>query len=310
MHNRDRLRFVVVRVLTLVPVLFVVGTVAFFLMRAVPGGPFDNDVILPVEVEANIRAKYALDQPLLHQYADYLSGLLRGDLGPSLKYPDRTVNEIVQAGFLVSLQLGLLTLMLALIFGIVAGTLSGLYHNRWPDYFVMTASVFGLSVPNIVLGPLLVLLFGLALGLLPVAGWGTWQDLILPSVTLCSLYVAFFSRLIRSGTIDAFGQDFVATARAKGVSPFGIVVKHVLPHSVLPAVTYFGPAAASILTGSMVVESIFHIPGLGQHFVNSALNRDYTLAMGTILFYAVLLVVVNTMVDIIYTFLDPRVRVS
>jgi oligopeptide transport system permease protein len=301
------LRYLAGRLLGVPPVLLVIVTGAFFVMRIAPGGPFDMERALPVEVRANIEAKYHLDEPLVGQYLRYLGDVARGDLGPSFRYPDRTVTELIGLGIPVSLTLGACALGVAVLFGGTAGVLAALRHNRLADYLTMTLALGGVSIPNFVLGPLLILVFALQLGWLPVAGWGTWRHLVLPSVTLGFFYTAYVARLSRAGMLEVVFQDFVRTARAKGLGEAVVVVRHALPSAVLPVVSYLGPAAAGALTGSVVVETIFAIPGIGRYFVTSALNRDYTMVLGTVIVYSGLLVVFNLIVDVLYAWLDPRV---
>jgi oligopeptide transport system permease protein len=301
------LRYLAGRLLGVPPVLLVIVTGAFFVMRIAPGGPFDMERALPVEVRANIEAKYHLDEPLVGQYLRYLGDVARGDLGPSFRYPDRTVTELIGLGIPVSLALGACALGVAVLFGGTAGVLAALRHNRLADYLTMTLALGGVSIPNFVLGPLLILGFALQLGWLPVAGWGTWRHLVLPSVTLGFFYTAYVARLSRAGMLEVVFQDFVRTARAKGLGEAVVVVRHALPSAVLPVVSYLGPAAAGALTGSVVVETIFAIPGIGRYFVTSALNRDYTMVLGTVIVYSGLLVVFNLIVDVLYAWLDPRV---
>ncbi|MEK7206096.1 MAG: ABC transporter permease, partial [candidate division NC10 bacterium] len=231
------------------------------------------------------------------------------DLGPSFRYPDRSVNELLGLGFPVSLTLGLCALAVALSLGGMAGVLAGLRRNSVFDYFTMSFALFGVSVPNFVLGPILMLLFALWLRWLPLAGWGTWRHLVLPSVTLGMFYAAYVARLTRAGMLEVIGQDFIRTARAKGLREAAVVFRHALPGAILPVVTYLGPASAAVLTGSVVVETIFSIPGVGRYFVSGALNRDYTLVLGTVVFYSVLLLLFNLVVDVLYAYLDPRVQV-
>jgi oligopeptide transport system permease protein len=291
------------------PVLFIIISLSFFMMRLAPGGPFDQERALPDQVRANIEARYHLEEPLWRQYLRYVGEVARGDLGPSFRYPDRSVNELLALGFPVSLTLGLCALGVALALGGTAGILSGLRRNAFVDYLTMTFALAGVSVPNFVLGPILMLVFALGLGWLPVAGWGTWRHLILPSVTLGTFYAAYVARLTRAGMLEVIGQDFIRTARAKGLREATVVLRHALPGAILPVVTYLGPASAAILTGSVVVETIFSIPGIGRYFVGGALNRDYTMVLGTVVFYSVLLLVFNLVVDVLYAYLDPRVQV-
>jgi oligopeptide transport system permease protein len=295
------------RLLGLPAVLLVIVTGSFFIMRIAPGGPFDMERALPAEVRANIEARYHLDEPLVRQYLRYLGDVARGDLGPSFRYPDRTVTELITLGFPVSLALGACALGLAVLLGGAAGILAGIRHNRLLDYLTMTVALGGVSVPNFVLGPLLILLFALWLGWLPVAGWGSWRHLVLPSVTLGVFYMAYVARLARAGMLEVIFQDFVRTARAKGLTEAAVVLRHALPSALMPVVSYLGPAAAGALTGSVVVETIFGIPGIGRYFVTNALNRDYTMVLGTVIFYSSLLVLFNLVVDLLYAWLDPRV---
>jgi oligopeptide transport system permease protein len=303
------LGFIVHRLAGFPPVIFVIVSVSFFLMRLAPGGPFDQERALPEQVRANIEARYHLDEPLGRQYLRYLGDVVRGDLGPSFRYPDRSVNELLALGFPVSLTLGLCALAFAVALGGVSGILAALGRNSLVDYLTMTLSLGGVSVPNFVLGPILMLVFALGLGWLPVAGWDSWRHLILPSVTLGAFYAAYVARLTRAGMLEVIGQDFIRTARAKGLRESVVVLRHALPGAVLPVLTYLGPASAAVLTGSVVVETIFSIPGIGRYFVSSALNRDYTMVLGTVVFYSVLLVGFNLLVDVLYAYLDPRVQV-
>lgn len=304
------LGYIVRRVAGFVPVLFVIVSLAFFMMRLAPGGPFDQERVLPEQVRANIEARYHLDEPLSRQYLRYLGDVLRGDLGPSFRYPDRSVNELLGLGFPVSLSLGLCGLAVAVLLGGTSGIVAGLRRNTCLDYLTMSFALGGVSVPNFVLGPVLMLVFALWLGWLPVAGWGTWRHLVLPSLTLGTFYAAYVARLTRAGMLEVIGQDFVRTARAKGLREAVVVLRHALPSAILPVVTYLGPASAAILTGSVVVETIFSIPGIGRYFVGSALNRDYTMVLGTVVFYSVLLLLLNLVVDVLYAYLDPRVQVQ
>lgn len=300
-------RYAVRRFLGLPLLLWAIVTGSFFVMRLAPGGPFDLERALPEAVRANIEARYHLDEPLWRQYLRYLGNVARGDLGPSFRYPDRTVGELLRLGFPVSATLGLAGLGVALGLGGMAGILAALRHNRLLDYLTMTLSLAGISVPNFVLGPLLLLAFAVGLGWLPVAGWGTWRHLVLPAITLGVFYAAYVARLARAGVLEVFFQDFVRTARAKGLGEAAVVMRHVLPSAVLPVVSYLGPAAAGALTGSVVVETIFGVPGVGRYFVTAALNRDYTLVLGTVIVYSGLLIAFNLLVDLLYAWLDPRV---
>jgi oligopeptide transport system permease protein len=302
--------FLLRRLLSTVPLIFVILFGSFLFMRLAPGGPFDAERSLPPQIEANLRAKYHLDEPLTSQFVRYLDGLLHGDMGPSFKYQARSVNEIIAQGLPVSLTLGAAALCFALAVGIPVGIFGALRHNQAPDYLLMTVALLGISVPNFVLGPLLIILFTFSLGWLPAGGWGTVGQLILPAFTLGAIRSAYIARLSRAGMLEVINQDFIRTARAKGLKERVVVGKHALRLAILPVLSYLGPAAAGILVGSVVVERIFNIPGLGTFFVNSALNRDYTLAMGTVLLYSAMLITLNLAVDILYAMIDPRVELS
>jgi oligopeptide transport system permease protein len=301
-------RFFVRRILGTIPLLFLILLLSFLFMRSAPGGPFDGERTLPPQIEANLRAKYHLDEPLAEQFVRYMGDLMHGDLGPSFKYPGRTVNEIVAQALPVSLTLGALALVISLAIGIPAGVIGALYQNQARDYLLMGASLLGICIPNFVLGPVLIIVFSFWLGWLPAGGWGTLSQLILPALTLGALRAAYIARLSRAGMLEVIRQDFIRTARAKGLRERTVVVKHALRVAILPVLSFLGPAAASILVGSVVVERIFNVPGLGSFFVNSALNRDYTMAMGTVLLYSGLLITLNFVVDLLYAVVDPRVE--
>lgn len=292
----------------MVPVLFILATLAFFFVRIAPGGPFDTDKAIPPEIFKNIQAKYHLDKPLYVQYGYYLADLVRGDLGPSFRYASRTVNEIIAETLPVSAQLGLGGMLFALLIGFSSGMVAASKPNSWRDYVPMGMSLLGVCLPSFAIGPLLVLLFALHLGWFNTSGWNEWKDMVLPSVTLGIMYAAYFSRLVRVGFLDVLHQDFIKTAKSKGLSGFKIFFRHAFKGGVLPATTFASIATAGILSGSLVVETIFNIPGLGRFFVQSALNRDYTLVIGTTLFFAVILSFMFLLADIIYVYLDPRVR--
>jgi len=310
------LRYILRRLVSSILVLFVVITASFFVMRAAPGGPFDGEKKLADEVMANINARYHLDEPIWKQYALQMERiLLHADFGPSMKYPDKSVNEILADGLPVSLILGIQAMFFALLLGLPAGLYAGLKQNRWQDYVAMTGAMAGVSVPSFVLGPILVYLFAMQLQWFDAANWngmehgllGHLQSSVLPSLTLGMYYAAYVARLSRGGMLEVVRQDYVRTARAKGLSERTIVTRHTLKGAIMPVVSYLGPAFAGMLTGSVVIERIFNIPGLGTHFVQSAFNRDYPLVLGTIVLYSALLVALNLVVDIFYTVLDPRV---
>jgi oligopeptide transport system permease protein len=300
--------YILRRLAVMVPVFFLVVAMVFFMIRFAPGGPFDSERQVPPEIMKNLEAKYNLDQPLIVQFGMYLRDLAHFDLGPSFKYANRTVNEIIAESFPVSVELGLLALMWALIIGVGAGMVAALKPNSALDYFPMSFSILGICLPTFVIGPLLVLCFGVWLEWLPVAGWNTWEDRILPSLTLGFAYAAYISRLTRGGFMEVRNQDFVRTARAKGLTEGQILLKHSLKGGLLPVVSYMGPALAGIISGALVTETIFNIPGLGKYFIQSAVNRDYTMVMGTALLYFALIFVANFLVDIAYALLDPRVK--
>ncbi len=301
-------KFILRRIAISIPVIFLVATTTFFIMRLAPGGPFMSERAIPPEILANLQAKYGLDQPLWVQYGRYLQNLAQFDLGPSYKYPERTVNEIIAEGFPVSLQLGLSALAFALFLGIPGGVLAAFKHGGIIDRLTMSVIVVGISVPTFVLGPLFVFVFALTLYWFPPALWGTWDQMVLPAVTLGLPYSVYIARLTRAEMLEVLSQDYIRTARAKGASEFRILWKHALNGALLPVVSFLGPAVADITTGSIVVEKIFAIPGLGRYFVESAFSRDYTMVLGTVVFYATLLIVANLVVDLMYRFLDPRIE--
>ncbi len=296
------------RVAEFVPVLLAIVTITFFLIRLAPGGPFDAERQPSPEVLKQLQAHYNLDQPLGRQYLDYLGGLLHGDFGPSFKKPNRSVREWILLRLPVSLELGCYGLLVALSLGLVAGIVASLRPNTALDHTPMAFAMVGICIPNFVLGPLLVLVFALWLGWLPVHGWRMPAEKILPSLTLGAAYAAYIARLTRGGMLEVLSQDFIRTARAKGLSEARVVLGQALRGGVQPVVAFLGPAVAGLLTGSFVVETIFQVPGLGREFVEAAFNRDYTMIMGTVLVYASLVLVLNLAADIGHAWLDPRIR--
>ncbi|MEM8552745.1 MAG: ABC transporter permease subunit [Pseudomonadota bacterium] len=304
------IRYAVRRLLGAVPTIFVIITLAFFLMRVAPGGPFDAERTLEPQVMANLQAAFGLDLPLWQQYLRYLTNLAQGDLGPSFVYRDFAVQDLLAVGLPVSVQLGAAALAVALLAGGILGVIAALNQNSLVDYLVIAVATFGITVPNFVVAPLLSLVFGVWLDVLPAGGWQDFSlaHMALPVATLALPQVAVVARLIRGAMLEALRSDHVRTARAYGLPLRLVVGVHALRAAVLPAVSYLGPAAAALLTGSVVVESIFGIPGIGRYFVQGALNRDYTLVMGTVVVIAVFIVVFNLIVDLIYAALDPRVR--
>ena len=304
------LRYSLRRLASAIPTLFVVMTVAFFMMRLAPGGPFDRDRMLTPEIEANIRAAYNLDEPLIVQYGVYLSKLIRGDLGPSFKYQDYTVVELIGNGFPVSFRIGMTAILLALIIGGAFGIIAALRQNSLIDHGVMAVAMVGITVPNFVMAPLLALLIGVYLRWLPAGGYGggSLRNLVLPTIALALPQVAYVARLTRASMIEVLRSNYIRTARAKGLPGRLVVGRHALRAALLPVVSYLGPAIAGIITGSVVIETIFGIPGIGRYFVQGALNRDYTLVMGVVVFYGSLIIVLNLLVDLAYGVLDPKIR--
>jgi oligopeptide transport system permease protein len=303
-------RFVLRRVLWAIPVLWVVATLTFILMQVVPGGPFDKDKPLPPEIKANVEAKYHLDKPVGHQYLLYLQALLRGDLGPSYKYVGRDVSDIIKETLPVSLHLGMLALGVAIMVGFILGILAVVKPYSWMDRSGMFMATIGISIPNFVIGGVLILFLSHVYKIFPPALWEGWRHTLLPALTLGLGPAAFIARLLRSSILETLHQDFVRTARAKGLSEGVILLKHVLKNSVMPVVTFLGPLTATLVTGSFIVEYLFAIPGMGKFFITAVTNRDYPLIMGVTLVYAVIILLANFLVDIAYAYLDPRVRVE
>lgn len=339
------IRFVLRRLLGIFPILLLVFTMSFLLMRAAPGGPFDAEKPVPPEVKRNLELQYRLREPWCEerflpalagahateeeravrqaapwrsrlertctagfQYAWMLSNYVRGDFGPSYKYKDRTVNEFIYMGLPVTLQLGLVAVSVALLIGLTAGLIAAMKQNLWQDHAAMAAALLGISVPNFVLGPVLIFIFSLGLMWLPAARWEGWEYMILPGFTLGSVYAAYIARLTRGGMLEVVRQDYVRTARAKGLSERLVIMRHALRGGLLPVVSYLGPAMAGLFTGSVVVERIFNVPGMGRYFIDAAINRDITLAMAVVVVNSVFLLLANLMVDIVLGLLDPRVR--
>ena len=290
-------------------VLWVVATLTFVLLRLAPGGPFDRERKLPPEVLANIEAKYHLDEPLSRQYLRYLSGILHADLGPSYKYLDRGVKEIISDTLPTSVFLGLLALFFALMVSFPTGLIAAYFRNSWIDRFSLLGATLGISVPHFVLGALLIWLFALQLGWLQAGRWDSAASMILPTVTLGAAPAAYMAALLRSTLIEALGEDFIRTARAKGLRESAVLFKHALRNSLVPVLTVIGPLIAALLTGSFVVEYVFAIPGMGRFFITAVTDRDYPLIMGVTLVYTAVLVAANFLVDLCYAYVDPRIRV-
>lgn len=302
------LKFIAKRMAQAVLVLTVVITATFYLVRLAPGGPFDADKALSMVVLESLNAHYHLDQPLYKQFGYYVQGLVLGDFGPSFRFPGRTINEMMADGLPITFELGMYAILVALILGLTAGLLAALRPNTLLDYIPMSFSLLGICIPVFLLGPLCVLVFAIFLEWLPVSGWDSPLHKILPALTLGFAYAAYIARLCRGGMLEILSQDFIRTARAKGVSEGLVVVRHALKGGVLPVVSFLGPALAGLLSGSFVVETIFQIPGMGRFYVQAAFNRDYTLVMGTTILFSALVVVFNLLVDLISFWLNPRLR--
>ncbi len=301
---------IIKRALWAIPVLWAVATITFLLVRIVPGGPFDAEKNLPPEIVANIKAKYHLDKPVPEQYLLYLTRLARGDLGVSYKYVNRTVNDILADALPVSIQLGALALAIAVAIGVPLGTTAAVRRGTIFDFSAIALSTVGISVPSFLVGALLIYIFGVWLKVLPVALWESMRHMILPALTLSFLPTAYVARLTRASMLEVLQKDWVRTARSKGLSTYATTIKHVLRNSLIPVVTILGPLTAILITGSFTVEYIYAIPGMGRFFITAVINRDYDLIMATSLVFAFILIVSNTVVDIAYTYLDPRIRVK
>ncbi|EPF29023.1 oligopeptide ABC transporter permease OppB [Treponema sp. OMZ 305] len=305
------IRFIIRRLISLIPTLFLIVTFSFFIMKVAPGGPFSAERNPPPEVLANINKVYHLDEPIPKQYVRYLGNMLRGDLGPSFRYKDYTVNDLIGNTMPNSLILGITALCSALFFGLLVGLVSAVKRNSVADYAAMSIAVIGISVPLFVVGPLLMLLFAVKLKWLPTSGWITGRQglktLIMPALALSLPYFAYIARLSRASVLEVLRSDYIRTAYAKGLSYPVVLFKHALKGAMLPVISYLGPAFAGIITGSVVIERIFLVPGLGTFFVQSALNRDYTLIMGTVVMYSIILILMNFVVDILYAVIDPRI---
>ena len=297
------------RLATAIPVLLAVITLTFFMVHSAPGGPFDEEKAVSPEVLIKLNERYNLDEPLMVQYFDYLGNVLQGDFGPSFRYPSRSVTELISIGLPITFELALYAILFALMLGIVAGVISSLRPNTAYDYIPMTVAMAGICIPSIILGPSLTLIFGIWLNWLPVTGWGDIPgDKILPTITLGTAYAAYCARLTRGGMLEILNQDFIRTARAKGLSEFRVVVVHALRGGLTPVIAFLGPAMAGLLAGSFVVETIFGIPGLGRFYVEAAFNRDYTMILGTSIFFSCLIIAFNLLSDLVAASLNPRLR--
>ena len=302
--------FIIRRLAVAVPTILALITVSFVLMHAAPGGPFTNERNVPEAVMENIEAKYNLDKPLWQQYFIYVGNVAQGDLGPSFRYKDFTVNELIESSFPRSAYIGAWSFLFVVVFGVGLGVLAALKQNRWPDYTVMTAAMTGVVFPNFVMAPLLVLLFAVTLRWLPAGGWegGQVEFIVMPIIAMATSYIAQVARITRSSMIETLRSPFIRTARAKGIPRHKIVLRHALKPALIPVVSYLGPAFVGIITGSVIIDQVFSTGGIGQHFVNGAINRDYSLILGITILVGVLTILFNAVVDILYTWLDPRVR--
>ncbi|MBD1565576.1 oligopeptide ABC transporter permease OppB [Vibrio sp. SA48] len=304
------LKFIAKRIFEAIPTLLVLITVSFFLMRFAPGSPFSSERTLPPEVVANINAKYGLDKPVSEQYLTYLTNILQGDFGPSFKYKDFTVNELVADALPVSAKVGFAAFVFTVIMGVSVGTIAALKQNTWLDYSIMATAMLGVVMPSFVLAPVLIYIFSINLGWFPAGGWkdGSFAYMALPVIGMSMLYVATFARITRGSMIETLNSNFIRTARAKGLSYGYIIIKHALKPAMLPVVSYMGPAFVGIITGSVVIETIFGLPGIGKLFVNAAFNRDYSLVMGVTILIGFLFIIFNAIVDILLAYIDPKIR--
>ncbi len=308
--------YILQRAIAMILTLFAITTITFFLMHAIPGGPFTREKPLEPAIIAALNEKYHLDDPLFKQYTDYMSDLLHGDFGPSFKFRGRTVNELIGGGFPLTAKIGLLSVLVTVLISVPMGIISALKQNKWEDYTFMFAATLGVTVPSFVLASVLIYFFCVQLGWFPViwktdaTGWLAFSQYILPMLALSGYSMSFITRLMRSSMLDVIGQDYIRTARAKGLSEFRVIMEHAMKNAVLPVVTYLGPMIAALVTGSFVIEKMFTIPGIGYQYVDSIGNRDYTMIMGSTIFYAAILIVLNFVVDIIYGFIDPRIKLG
>lgn len=309
MNQEGILRHSATRLLGLIPTLLVLITIAFFLIRVAPGGPFDSEKLLPPEIRANLDAKYHLDEPLVQQYFRYLGQIITLDFGPSFQYKDWTVNELIARGFPVSLTVGGLAMLLAFFVGTSIGIIAALRQNTAVDYSVMGIAMLGISIPNFVVAPLLILVLAVYQGWLPAGGWD-WSipRMVLPVVTLALPVIAYIARLTRGSMIEVLHSNYIRTARAKGLPGYLVIGRHALKPALLPVISFMGPATAGLITGSVVIERIYSIPGLGSYFVQGALNRDYTLVMGVVIFYGFVIILLNFIVDLLYAWMNPKIR--
>lgn len=303
-------RYIIHRLVSMALTLFFIITITFFLMHAIPGGPFTREKPLPEAIIKALNEKYHLDDPVWKQYLDYWKDILRGDLGPSFQLTNRTVNELIGLGFPITARLGIVAIVFTVLVGVPLGILSALRQGKWQDYTTMFIATLGVTIPSFVLATVLIYFFGVVLKIFPTTSGRLTRPIeyVLPVIALSGYSLSFIARLVRSSMLDVIKQDYIRTARAKGLSEFKVIYKHALKNAIIPVITYLGPLAAGLLTGSFVIEKLFSIPGMGGYFVNSVGNRDYTMIMGSTIFYSVILVVMNFIVDIIYVMVDPRIK--
>jgi oligopeptide transport system permease protein len=304
------LRFVLNRVVATLLALFVIVTITFTIMHTIPGGPFDSEKKVNQVIMDNLNAKYHLNDPLAKQFVDYWKTLLSGDFGPSFRYESQTVNDIIKDGFPVSATLGAVAVTFALLMGLLLGIIASLKQSHWQDYLAMIFATIGISVPSFVMAPLLMYFLGVKFKILPVAMWGSWKQIVMPAFALSLLPMATIARFTRASMLDVLNQDYIKTAKSKGLNQRVIVYRHAMRNALMPVVTYLGPMIAGVFTGSFVVESIFAIPGLGKWFVQSIGNRDYTVILGLTIFYSLFLLIMNLVVDILYSVIDPRIKLA
>jgi oligopeptide transport system permease protein len=310
MEVRVLVRYITKRLMYMTISLLLIITATFFLMRIAPGNPFTSEKKLPPEIERNLNEHYGLNEPWYVQYGEYLKRIVQWDFGPSFKYKGQTVNDLINDGFPVSFMLGIEAIFIAVSIGILLGVIAALKHNKWQDYAAMVFAVLGISVPSFIMATVLQYFLAIKLGLFPVARWETFMHTVLPALALASQPMAFIARLTRSSMLEVLSNDYIKTAKAKGLSQGAITIKHTIRNALLPVVSYMGPLSANIITGSFVIEKIFGIPGLGSHFVTSIGNRDYTVIMGVTVFYSIILLISILLVDIAYGLIDPRIKLA
>jgi len=303
-------KYLLKRLIMSIVTLWAIITITFILMHSVPGNPFAKEAKVPKVVYENLQEKYGLDKPYIEQYAIYLSKVIRGDFGDSMKSRVETVNNMISRGFPVSAYIGAQALLVALIFGPALGAVAALNQNKWPDYFSMIIAIIGISVPSFIMGTVFIQFLARNISWMPIGGWGTYKHTILPSLALCLMPLAYTARLMRSSMLEVLGQDYIKTAKSKGISKSAVILKHAVRNAILPIISVLGIMVSNLLVGSFVIEKIFGIPGLGMFFVNSINNRDYTLIMGTTIFYSMILIAMLLIVDIAYMFIDPRIKLA